>query len=274
MTKSLANKYERNAEANERRAFWRSTVNRQRVPSLCPPTVNRQHLLSGRQLSTLTQMNLLAIDTATERCSVAARINGAWIERTVDTQRGHADVVLTMVDEVMKEGGIALGELNGIAYGRGPGAFTGVRIAVGVVQGLAFGAQLATVGVSNLAAVAQQVAERGGRILACMDARMSEVYWAGFTLDTNGLVDAATPERLTAPSAVKWDNVAVLAGTAMAAYAELAQRFASVQQIKVLPRARDILLLGEREFAGGRTGTAFDAQPVYLRDQVTFVKPG
>jgi tRNA threonylcarbamoyladenosine biosynthesis protein TsaB len=234
-------------------------------------------LASARQRSTVNgqlQMNLLAIDTATERCSVAARIHGAWIERSVDTPRGHADIVLTMVDEILKEGAVELRELNGIAYGRGPGAFTGVRIAIGVVQGLAFGAQLPTVGVSNLAAVAQQVAGRGPRILACMDARMNEVYWAGFTTDPNGLVSAATAEQLTAPSAVQWEQATVLAGTAMGAYAELAQRFVSAQQINVLPRARDILLLSEREFAGGRSGTAFDAQPVYLRDQVTFVKSG
>lgn len=217
-------------------------------------------------------MNLLAIDTATERCSVAARIDGAWIERTVDTPRGHADIVLSFVDEVLKEGAIKLRELNGIAYGRGPGAFTGVRIAIGVVQGLAFGAQLPTVGVSNLAAVAQQVSEHGARILVCMDARMKEVYWAGFDVDADRLVTAVTPERLTTPSAVEWDNVEVLAGTAATAYVDLAQRFASAQQMNALPRARHILLLSQREFAAGRVGTAFDAQPVYLRDQVTFVK--
>jgi len=219
-------------------------------------------------------MNLLAIDTATERCSVAARIADRWIERSVDTPRGHADIVLSMVDEVLKEGGARLQDLAGIAYGRGPGAFTGVRIAIGVVQGLAFGAQLPTAGVSNLAAVAQQVVANGARILVCMDARMNEVYWGCFERDPNGLVRASSPEQLSAPEAVApSEPIDVLAGTAAAAYPALAARFEAIPQIVALPRARDILLLGERELQEGRGGSAFDAQPVYLRDQVTFVKP-
>jgi tRNA threonylcarbamoyladenosine biosynthesis protein TsaB len=219
-------------------------------------------------------MDLLAIDTATERCSVAARINGSWFERTIDTQRGHADVVLSMIDEVLKEGALPLKALDGIAYGRGPGAFTGVRIAIGVVQGLAFGANLQTAGISNLAAVAQQVATPGQRILACMDARMKEVYWAHFRCDAAGLVNLVGSERLSAPDAVDVAEVDVIAGTALSAYPELASRTSSARHIPALPRARDILLLGEHEFMQGRGQSASEAQPVYLRDQVTFVKTG
>lgn len=219
-------------------------------------------------------MNLLAIDTATERCSVAARINGSWFERTVDTQRGHADIVLSMIDEVLKEGEVPLKELQGIAYGRGPGAFTGVRIAVGVVQGLAFGADLQTAGVSNLAAVAQQVAAPGQRVLTCMDARMQEVYWALFHCGADGLVNLVGSERLSAPAAVDASAVDVIAGSALSAYPELAFRYPAARQVSALPRARDILLLGEREFQEGRGQPASAAQPVYLRDQVTFVKAG
>jgi tRNA threonylcarbamoyladenosine biosynthesis protein TsaB len=219
-------------------------------------------------------MNLLAIDTATERCSVAARIEGSWFERTVDTQRGHADVVLSMIDDVLKEGSLPLKKLDGIAYGRGPGAFTGVRIAIGVVQGLAFGANLLTAGISNLAAVAQQVAVPGQHVLTCMDARMQEVYWALFDCDAAGLVNLVGSERLSAAAAVDASPVDVIVGTAMSAYPELASRFPMARHIAALPRARDILLLGEREFREGRGQSASEAQPVYLRDQVTFVKAG
>ena len=219
-------------------------------------------------------MNLLAIDTATERCSVALRVGGRLIERSVDTPRGHAELVLGMVDEVLNEVGVRLQDLAGIAYGRGPGAFTGVRIAIGVVQGLAFGAQLPTVGVSNLAAVAQQVAHRGENILVCMDARMNEVYWARFERGAAGLVNAVGIERLSAPEAIDESHINVVAGSAMAAYPVLAARFAAAPQVAALPRAREILILGERELREGRFGSAFEAQPVYLRDQVTFVKPG
>jgi len=219
-------------------------------------------------------MNLLAIDTATERCSVAARIDDRWIERSVDTQRGHADIVLTMVDEVLKEGGARIGDLAGIAYGRGPGAFTGVRIAIGVVQGLAFGAGIPTAGVSNLAAVAQQVAEPQQKILVCMDARMKEIYWGEFRCDSSGLVEASGIEKLSVPDTIEANVVDVLVGSAAAAYPALAARFAAVTQIAALPRAKEIAMLAAREFAAGRGQSAFEVQPVYLRDQVTFVKTG
>ena len=219
-------------------------------------------------------MNLLAIDTATERCSVAARINDRWFERSVDTPRGHADIVLSMIDEVLTEGALPLQALDGIAYGRGPGAFTGVRIAIGVVQGLAFGANLQTAGISNLAAVAQQFAVPGQQILTCMDARMQEVYWAQFHCEATGLVSLVGSERLSAPGAVSASQVDVVVGTAWPAYPELASRFPAARHVPALPRARDILLLGEREFREGRGQSASEAQPVYLRDQVTFVKAG
>ncbi len=218
-------------------------------------------------------MKILAIDTATERCSVALRIDDRSYERTVDTARGHADIVLSMVDEVLREAGAGLRELDGIAYGRGPGAFTGVRIAIGVVQGLAYGADVPTVGISNLAAVAQQVASPGARILVCMDARMSEVYWAAFDVAQDGRLSAASDERVTPPSAVFVDNITKLVGTGLKAYPELKRRWPGLAaQEDALPRAREIALLGAAELQAGRGEPASRAQPVYLRDQVTFVK--
>jgi tRNA threonylcarbamoyladenosine biosynthesis protein TsaB len=221
-------------------------------------------------------MNLLAIDTATERCSVAVRVDDRWCERSVDTQRGHADIVLTMVDEVLQESGVQLRDLVGIAYGRGPGAFTGVRIAIGVVQGLAYGAQLPTVGVSNLAAVAQQVRDEGDPILACMDARMNEVYWAVYERSGSAVrLAAGSSEQVAPPSSVSVDPnvVAIVAGTGSAAYDDIARRYVAARHINVLPRARDILVLAEQDLIAGRGRPAIEAQPVYLRDQVTFVKP-
>ena len=219
--------------------------------------------------------NLLAIDTATERCSVAARIDGSWFERSVDTQRGHADIVLSMVNEVLRESGTKPRDLAGVAYGRGPGGFTGVRIAIGVVQGLAFGAELPTVGISNLAAVAQQVAVSGERVLVCMDARMQEVYWGLFRHDAaSGCVESAGTECVSAPGEVDVDPLQVdtIAGSAMPVYPTLTERFAGARSLFALPRARDILLLAERDLHEGRGRPAVDAQPVYLRDQVAFVK--
>lgn len=221
-------------------------------------------------------MRLLAIDTATERCSVALRVDGRLIERASDQPRGHADLVLPMVEAVLQEAALKLTELDGIAYGRGPGAFTGVRIAVGVVQGLAFGAGLQTVGISNLAAVAQQVARPGDRILVCMDARMEQVYWSSFAREPGSeLVTPLAPERVDAPDAVPDGDYSTLAGTGFKAYPQLRSRLATGGRVvheTVLPRAAEIALLAEAEFRAGRGRPAVEAEPVYVRDQVAHVK--
>lgn len=219
-------------------------------------------------------MKVLAIDTATERCSVALLIDGRVVERAAETPRGHADLVLPMVEEVLAEGGLTLRQLDGLAYGRGPGAFTGVRIAVGVAQGLAYGAQLVTVGISDLAAVAQQFAQPGARILVCMDARMNEVYWGRFEVGPDGLVRPTTPERVDRPAAVDPDDSTVHVGTGFGAYPQLgAGRATGSVHGAVLPHARDVAQLATAELQAGRGEPAEHAQPVYLRDQVATVKP-
>ncbi len=219
-------------------------------------------------------MKLLAIDTATERCSVALLIDEHIVERATETQRGHADLVLPMVESVLAEGGLTLRQLDGLAYGRGPGGFTGVRIAVGVAQGLAYGAQLATVGVSDLAAVAQQFASAGARILVCMDARMNEVYWGRFEATPDGLVKPVSSERVDRPDAVEPGDATIFAGTGFGAYPQLVTgRTAVAVHGNAKPDARDIARLAVAELHAGRGQPPERAQPVYLRDQVATVKP-
>lgn len=218
-------------------------------------------------------MKILAIDTATERCSVALRIDGRTLERCIETPRGHADLVLPMTQEVLGEAGISLKALDGIAYGRGPGAFTGVRIAIGVVQGLAFGADLPTVGISDLAAVAQQVVSPGSGVLVCMDARMNEVYWGEFLGDAAGLAVASGAEHVGPAASVKPAGPpAVLAGTGYAAFPELAARYAPLTAHPLLPRASSIAVLGEPLLRAGKGLPAALAQPVYLRDNVAVAR--
>jgi tRNA threonylcarbamoyladenosine biosynthesis protein TsaB len=217
-------------------------------------------------------MKILAIDTATERCSVALRVDGKTIERSIETPRGHADLVLPMVEDVLSECGLRLRDLDGIAYGRGPGAFTGVRIAVGVVQGLAFGANLPTVGISDLAAVAHQVGQPDDRVLVCMDARMGQVYWASFKY-VSGEWIADAPERVDAPEAVASGNYTVLAGTGFKAYPQLLARVsAAVVHEAALPRAFEIAAMAEPQLLAGKGRPASEAEPVYVRDQVASVK--
>ena len=141
-------------------------------------------------------MKILAFDTATEACSVSLGIGDRSIDRYVELDRGHAEKLLPMVDSVLAEGGIALSALDAIAFGRGPGGFTGVRLAASVAQGLAFGAQIGVVPISNLAAVAQRVVQikpSVRRVLVVNDARMKEVYWSWF--DVDGIMRGRTSAR-------------------------------------------------------------------------------
>ncbi len=224
----------------------------------------------------MSVVNVLAIDTATEQCSVALSRGTQCIERCVQTPRGHAELVLPMVQELMAEAGLNFTQLNAIAFGRGPGAFTGVRIAIGVAQGLAFAADLPLLPVSDLAAVAQQATvPAGARILVCMDARMGEVYTGLFSMGADGLVDShgdeqvCPPERVTVPA----NDLTLGLGTGFHAYQTLRERYGVLTlDDHALPRARDIARLGVRDWRAGRAVRAELAALVYLRDQVVHVK--
>lgn len=219
-------------------------------------------------------MKLLALDTSTEQCSVALMRDDVVIERCVRTAREHADLVLGMVDDVMREAALGLNELDGIAFGRGPGGFTGVRIGVGVAQGLAFGAGLLTLGVSDLAAVASQVMQEPGDVLVCMDARMGEVYWAVFRADGSGRLQPLSIEQVGPPASVIWhEPLHLAAGMGFTAHPELRERFNEITIVPdVLPRASDILKLAQFGFRDGHALPAREAQPSYVRNDVA-VKP-
>lgn len=151
-------------------------------------------------------MKILAIDTATENCSAALLIDGNVRSREIEMERGHAERILPMVDDLLTEAGITLQDLDAIAFGRGPGSFTGVRLAVTVTQGLAFGAGLGVVAVSDLRAVAQRAFDCDAtltRALVCNDARMSEVYWACYERGGDGLARLEGEERVSKPSEVR-----------------------------------------------------------------------
>jgi tRNA threonylcarbamoyladenosine biosynthesis protein TsaB len=219
-------------------------------------------------------MRILALDTSTEACSVALLQDADVRLRAEMTERSHAELVLPMVDALLAEAGLALGDLDGIAFGRGPGAFTGLRIAAGVVQGLAFGAHLKVAPVSSLAAVAAQVqAPPGTAVLVCNDARMGEVYWGIFRLEADGLVSALGPESVSAPALVGEGAppASHAAGNALPRHPVLAERLAA-QGLQLhsglLPRADAIARLGARVLAAGEGLPAEQALPVYVRDDV------
>lgn len=219
-------------------------------------------------------MRLLALDTSTEACSVALLLDGEMHLLAEITERSHADLVLPMVDALLAEAGLALGDLDGIAFGRGPGAFTGLRIAAGVAQGLAFGADLKVAPVSSLAAVAAQVPGLPGEsVLVCNDARMGEVYWGVCRLEADGSVTALLQESVSSPDRVGEGATALshAAGNALARFPVLAERLAT-QGLRLheglLPRADAVARLGALVLAVGGGLPADQALPVYVRDDV------
>ncbi len=224
-------------------------------------------------------MKILALDTATGNCSAAVLIDGQLVARERLLERGHAECILPMIDEVLVEAGVPLAGLTAIAFGRGPGSFTGVRIAASVTQGLAHGAGIPVVPVSDLAAVAQRAlgdAVAAGRVLVCNDARMREVYWGCFVRSAGNLAIPVSEERVSDPARVAlppgWaaGPAQYGAGTGFAAYPQLRSTFAGVlAEIRaVLPRAADIARLAAAEAAAGRLRNPEEALPVYLRDDV------
>jgi tRNA threonylcarbamoyladenosine biosynthesis protein TsaB len=219
-------------------------------------------------------MRLLALDTSTEACSVALLLDGHVRMRSQLTERGHAELVLPMVESLLGEAGISLADLDGLAFGRGPGAFTGLRIAAGVVQGLALGASLPVVPVSSLASVAEQVqAPLGDPVLVCNDARMGEVYWGVFRREAGGTVTALCSETVSTPDMVGEGGPPArhAAGNALARYPALADRLrANGLQFHdgVYPRADSVARLGAIGLAEGRGVPAEQALPVYVRDDV------
>jgi len=222
-------------------------------------------------------VRLLALDTATECCSAALLVDERLLTREVELARGHAERILPMIDELLAEAGTGIQALDAIAFGRGPGAFTGVRLAASITQGLAFGASLGVVPISDLRALAQRAFDEDGRVthaLVCNDARMREVYWACFEREGNGLAHERSPERVGPPGGVRlpptWPGAAGV-GRGFAAYPELyALAGVTVRERwdRLLPRAAEVARLAAAEVAAGRLLAPEAAVPVYLRDDV------
>ncbi|MFI4869500.1 MAG: tRNA (adenosine(37)-N6)-threonylcarbamoyltransferase complex dimerization subunit type 1 TsaB [Steroidobacterales bacterium] len=222
-------------------------------------------------------MKLLALDTSTELCSAALWLDGAVSSREAIRERGHSELILPMIDQLLREAAVDLRQLDAIAFGRGPGAFTGVRLAAGVAQGLGFAAGLPLLPVSDLRALAAQALLLPGassRALICQDARMEECYWGCFER-VAGAVYAVTAEAVAAPSELAlpadWAGHCLCgAGSGFAAYRDRLEPL--IAQLSALfsdfrPRAREVALLAAQDGLASAV-PAEQAQPVYLRDEV------
>jgi tRNA threonylcarbamoyladenosine biosynthesis protein TsaB len=216
-------------------------------------------------------MKILALETSTQYCSVALWRDGDVDAREALAGQRHSELLLPMVEALLERHGLGLKGLDGIAFGEGPGSFTGLRIGCGVTQGLAFGAGLPVVGVGTLLAMAE--AAQVERAVCCLDARMGEIYHAAYARSLAGWEAVHVPS-LCAPvdapllPAGPWTGC----GSGFVAHeAALKRRYTgqlSAIMPDVFPHARDIARLAAREFGAGRTVTAERAVPVYIRDKV------
>jgi tRNA threonylcarbamoyladenosine biosynthesis protein TsaB len=219
---------------------------------------------------------LLALDTATEACSVAVLHDGKVLSHYEVIPRLHAQKLLPMIKQIMADIGAPLSAIDAIAFGRGPGAFTGVRIAIGVVQGLAFGLDRPVLPVSNLALLAQGAFRAHGvqQVAAAIDARMDEVYWGCYAerageMRLQGEEAVLAPETVALPDAASGEWFG--AGTGWG-YAERLAVKPSAFDAAALPHAQDLLELARFAWARGEAVPADMAQPVYLRDKVATPK--
>lgn len=232
---------------------------------------------------------ILSIETSAECCSVALSDGEDTREKYEHAPRRHAELILPMVRSLLAEAELALGQLGGIAFGRGPGSFTSLRIGIGVVQGLAWGADLPVVPVSSLAAVAQAACDRGlppgvGRVCVAMDARMQEVYTANFEVDADGFVIPSGEEQVCPPGYIRTEHAAWLHPEGTAGVCAAGNGFEVYPELEKLagelgfylsdcwPRASAISRLAARWLENNQPLPAAQAQPVYIRNQVA-IKP-
>lgn len=216
-------------------------------------------------------MNILALDTSTEYCSVALWQDGVVIERCALAGQKHSEMLIAMIDALLSEVGVRLAQIDGIAFGKGPGSFTGVRIACGAAQGLALGADLPVAGVCTLEALAE--ASGKSRVIAALDARMGEIYHAAYEKHDDAWTTVSEPclckpEQAPRVSGDDWFGTG--SGFAMHGVA-LDERYAG--QLRgvdgaAVPQAAAIAALGAAQFALGRGVDAAEALPLYLRDKV------
>ena len=227
---------------------------------------------------------ILAIDTATEACSVAIWNQGEIHALFELCPRAHTHRILPMVQQVLAESGVTLGQLDALAFGRGPGSFTGVRIGIGIAQGLALGADLPLLGVSTLQTMAQGAWRLTGaeRVLSAIDARMGEVYWGQFERQQDGNWLESEGEAVLTPAQAlvraqglqgHWAHV----GTGWQTYPDLVagSTLTLSDGQMLLPQAEDMLPLALHAWQQGLAVAVENAEPTYLRNEVTWKKlPG
>lgn len=220
-------------------------------------------------------MKLLAIETATECCSTALLVDDEIFAVSEVAPRRHNEIILSMCEQVLAQGEVSLAQLDTIAFGRGPGAFTGVRLAASVTQGIALAQYLPVVPVSSLAALAQAAYQTQpiSQVLSCIDARMQEVYFALFQINELGIMQVVGEELVIKPSLIEIDisDSCTGAGTGWRPYAAILLERCGKEisyDANALPQAEFVARLGKFYFEQGQSVSAVQALPVYLRNNV------
>lgn len=220
-------------------------------------------------------MKLLAIETATESCSAALLLNDEVFSLSEVAPRRHNEIILSMCEQVLAQGQTSLSQLEAIAFGRGPGAFTGLRLAASVTQGIALGQDLPVVPVSSLAALAQQAFEENKKtqVLSCIDARMQEIYYGYYKASDLQIMELVGEEKVVPPKniEVKVSNDCYGVGSGWLPYAQLLREKIGATlsyDASLFPQAEYVAKLAKVYFEQGESVTAVEALPVYLRDNV------
>ena len=218
-------------------------------------------------------MNLLAIETATETVSVALTVDGEVLERYQHAPRQHAELLLPWVEQVLAEAEIGFASLDAIAFSRGPGSFTSLRIGIGVVQGLAWASDRPVIPVSSLAATAQTAVDAGiSSALVALDARMNEVFTGMFEANSNGIMISVGEEKVCSPEDVQIpvSSASYGVGIGFERYAALEKLSGHLAGIRpdIWPKASSVLKLAQEWLLTHEALPAERAQPVYLRDNV------
>ena len=234
----------------------------------------------------MQNLTLLALDTSTEACSVALLYRGEKTYINELAQRTHTKRILPMIDEILANSGLRLNQVDVLAFGRGPGSFTGVRVGAGIAQGLAFGADLPVIPISNLTAMAQAAFElhQVENVVAAIDARMNEVYFSQLVRekvrsDVGEFFqwrEMITEQVCSPEQAINQlrDHNAFRVGTGWAAYSQFTEKNLTSSDI-ALPNALYMLELARVEYLQKRTISALEIEPIYLRNEVTWKKlPG
>ncbi len=218
--------------------------------------------------------NLLLLDASSSLCSVALLSEQGDYWKSEDQPRRHAQRLLPMVDELLHEAGLSRTQIDGIAFGRGPGSFTGIRIAVSVAQGISLGLDIPVCGVSSLQLIAQAVFEQNPateKVLVIMDAHMGEVFWGQFSV-SGGSVSSLSDERVGAPAeclkyVAQWQGVIAGGGLLLKEFADCPKEFATVQ-----PEARYMTQAARQAWENGEFSDPANHSPVYLRNSVAWKK--